>query len=94
MDGTDGHPLQVCSGPVVMFQVGDRVAKRKFVGESNRSLSPTGTIIAINGKWITVKHDKLPGNKARGLEIESPRYDYQDYEIEHINPLLRIVSNL
>ena len=77
-----------------MFQVGDRVRKRHFTGESNRSISKTGRVISVIGKWITVKHDKLPSNRQRGLQVETPRYDYQEYELEHVNPILRVAAAL
>lgn len=75
-------------GPV--FQVGDRVKKRPLIGDSQ---AIKGTVVAVNGRWIHVKHDV--GSK-RGGAVNSvpPRYDYLAEDLEHINPLLRVAQFL
>jgi len=74
-----------------MFQVGDRVRKRHFVGDSPAPYGAGGVIIEIIGKWITVRHDR--GRLSRhAVAAVPPRYDYQSYELEHENPLLKFAA--
>ena len=70
-----------------MYQIGDRVRVR-FPSDD---CSWEGTVVAINGRWIHVKHDfGVPG---QGLvKLAPPRYDYGSDELEHLNPVLKFVS--
>jgi len=77
-----------------VFQIGDRVRKRYLTGSKKGSYAPEGTVIAIIGRWITVKHDLLKDVRVRGVDIVAPRFDYLADEIEFINPLLRLASEL
>lgn len=72
-----------------MFQVGDRVRNRHFIG--NKGFE--GTVVAINGKWVHVKHDR--GIKRAGaVQAVPPRFDYLADDLEHLNPLLRFAQEL
>ena len=76
-----------------MFQVGDRVKKLHLFGDTPYGYSPEGTIIEINGRWITVRHDR--GTTKRGtVGAVPPRYDYEAADLEHLNPLLKLVRAL
>jgi len=69
-----------------VYRIGDRVKKRYGPRE-------TGTVIEVNGRWLHVKHDK--GEAGLGLvAAQAPRFDYEADELEHINPLLRLVAEL
>jgi hypothetical protein len=63
-----------------------------LLGESGRGFAAEGAVVAINGKWITVKHDKKSSRNYSS--DEAPRFDYLAEDLEHINPLLRLVSEL
>ena len=77
----------------MMFQVNDRVKKRSYFGDGDartKDPNPNGTIIEINGRWITVQHDE--GSKWGGaVGAVPPRFDYLAEDLEHINPLLKLV---
>ena len=77
-----------------MFQLDDRVRKKYLIGGKKDPYAPEGTVVAINGRFITVKHDLLKDVRVRGVDIVAPRFDYLADEIEFINPLLRLASNL
>lgn len=74
-----------------MFMVGDRVRKRFRIGDKQDGWPPEGTVVAINGRWIHVKHDQGDGRGVRGVP---PRFDYEADELEHLNPLLRLADEL
>jgi len=74
-----------------MFQVGDRVQKRYRFGDSRQDRPPTGTVVAISGRWFHVRHDPGNGKYARGVAC---RFDYLAEELEHVNPLLRFAEAL
>lgn len=76
-----------------MFQVGDRVRKRHFVGDPDVPYSLEGTVVDINGRWIHVRHDKK-AVKVGPVAAQPPRFDYQAHELEHLNPLLKFVRAL
>ena len=76
-----------------MFQIDDRVKKKYFLGAKKETYAMEGTVIAVNGRWITVKHDLLPRSK-KPVDIEAPRFDYLADDIEFINPLLRLAAEL
>lgn len=75
-----------------MFQVGDRVVTRHYVGNSTPHYSLNGTVIEVNGKWITVQHDR--GADLKKAPAVSPRYDYLAEDLQHINPLIRLAHEL
>jgi hypothetical protein len=67
-----------------VFQVGDRVRNRL-------DGSPfEGTVVSLHGRWIHVKHDK--GEKSGAVSKIAPRFDYEADELEHLNPLLKFVT--
>lgn len=73
-----------------MFEVNDRVQLRRI--ETIR-YSREGTVIDINGKWITVRHDH-GSKKGRGAAAVAPRFDYLADDLQHENPLLRFASEI
>lgn len=77
-----------------MYQVGDRVEKRHYIGDSTKGhYSNNGTITAINGRWISVRHD--PGKGKKGTPSAAPpTYDYLADDLKHINPLLKFAAEL
>lgn len=77
-----------------MFQVKDRVEKRHYIGDSIKGFySNAGTVVAINGRWISVRHD--PGKRKKGKPSSAPpTYDYLAEDLEHINPLLKFAAEL
>jgi hypothetical protein len=79
-----------------VFQVDDRVKVRPYakdIGWGIRDPDPSGTVIEINGRWITVRHDK--GSKAGGpMRATPPRFDYLAEDLEHLNPLLKLARAL
>lgn len=79
-----------------MFQVNDRVRKRSYFGDSApkiRDPNLNGTVIEINGRWITVRHDE--GSSWGGAVGAVPsRFDYLAEDLEHLNPVLRLVAEL
>lgn len=76
-----------------MFQVGDRVRKILLIGDNISDYSREGEVVEINGRWITVRHDR--GAPKRGaVAATPPRFDYQADELEHLNPLLKFASRL
>ena len=76
------------------FQVGDRVRKRYTFGDGKEEYLPEGTVVAINGRWVHVKHDMRPNTKAKAAHAQPPRFDYLADELEHINPVLRFVDEV
>jgi hypothetical protein len=74
-----------------MFRIGDRVVKRYYDGAKNKI---TGTVVAVNGRWIHVKHDRCSNGRLRGVDIESDRFDYAVDELEHTNQLLKFAQAL
>lgn len=73
-----------------MFQVGDRVRIKQ---STDGRWSQEGSVVAINGKWIHVKHDA--GMKGGGpVSAVPPRFDYLAEDLEHLNPLLKLVNEL
>lgn len=68
-----------------MFTVGDRVRARFDEPRRKGNKMPDGVVIAINGKFITVRHDSHPTKF-----IPSQRFDYLEEELVHLNPLLRL----
>jgi hypothetical protein len=73
-----------------MFMIGDRVRKRFRIGDSGE-WSPEGTVVAVHGRWLHVKHDS---GKGKGSGRIPPRFDYKADELEHLNPLLRLAEEL
>lgn len=72
-----------------MFQVNDRVRRLYY----SDPYSMEGTVIDINGKWITVKHDF--GDKRSGtFGGIAPRFDYLAEDLEHLDPLIRLAHAL
>jgi len=71
-----------------MFQIGDLVRSRDVIGVTRFE----GTVVAVNGRWIHVKHNR--GEKSGAVSKVAPRFDYQADELEHINPLLRFAEDL
>lgn len=71
-----------------MFQIGDRVLLRRT---EKRNHSREGTVIGINGKWITIRHDSGDPKKTGRMAVP-PRFDYLADDLQHENPLLRIVD--
>ena len=74
-----------------MFLIGDRVVKRYYDGAKKKI---TGTVVAVNGRWIHVKHDKCSNGRQRGVSIEPDRFDYAVDELEHVNQLLKFAQAL
>ena len=78
----------------MVFQVNDLVKRRYYLGDLGGN--PTdrgGEVIAINGKWITVRHDE--GSQWGGaVGAVPPRFDYLAEDLEHLNPLLKLVRAL
>jgi hypothetical protein len=72
-----------------MFQVGDRVKTRYPI----TGCSDEGTVVAITGKWIHVKHD-FGSSSGGAVTRVSPRFDYHVDELEHLNPLLKFASEV
>ena len=79
-----------------MFQINDRVKKRHYVACDStakfRDPNPVGTVIAINGKFITVRHDE--GTEGKLWHTTSISFDYLTDDLEYLNPLLRMVRAL
>lgn len=73
-----------------MFQVGDRVRKLPLIGDT-LDYSLEGVVVDINGRWITVRHDRGTMKKGAVAAIP-PRFDHQADELEHLNPLLKFAS--
>jgi len=72
-----------------MFQINDRVRKTYHTD----GYSMEGTVIDINGRWVTVKHDF--GNRVSGTVGRiAPRFDYLAEDLEHLNPLLKLARAL
>lgn len=69
-----------------MFQVGDKVRNRYLFDAPF-----TGTVCAVNGKWIHVKHD---AKRSGPHSAEPDRFDYCADELEHVNVLLRISQEI
>lgn len=67
-----------------MFKVGDRVRNRYDLG----SKGFTGTVDAVNGAWIKVKHD--PRTEGKYPETVGLSFDYQEDELQHIDLLERL----
>jgi len=77
-----------------MFEVGDRVEKRHYFGDSTKGFySNLGTVVAINGRWFSVRHD--PGKRSPGKPSSAPpTYDYLAEDLKHSNPLLKFAAEL
>lgn len=67
-----------------MFQVGDKVRNRYSFSDPF-----VGVVVAVNGRWITVKHDKKKRPPSMG-----DRFDYSSDELEHVNLLLRVARSI
>ena len=67
-----------------VFQVGDHVKNRYPADKAF-----TGKVVGVSGRWIHVKHDRNSPTT-----LETSRFDYQADELEHVNPLLRVVRHI
>jgi hypothetical protein len=71
-----------------VFQAGDRVSNRYVGGKPF-----TGTVVAVNGRWVTVKHDQA-GGPVTAHNLVPDRFDYLGDELMHENVLLRLAHEL
>lgn len=85
-DPVDKQDIPSKGGPV--FQVDDRVRVKH---STEGRWSQAGTVVSVSGKWIHVRHDA--GNEKGGaVSAVPPRFDYVAEDLEHLNPLLKFVS--
>ncbi|MGD9727493.1 MAG: hypothetical protein AB7L09_03110 [Nitrospira sp.] len=67
-----------------MFQIGDRVRNRYAYDTPF-----VGTVVLVRDRWVHVKHDESKRSPADG-----DRFDYRPDELQHLNPLIRLVRGL
>jgi hypothetical protein len=90
-DPTDKQDIPKRGSPV--FQINDRVKKRFYLGGTPskiRDPNPVGTVVTINGRWITVRHDE--GEKGNLFATVPISFDYLANDLEHLNPLLKFAT--